>query len=170
MQYMVRPRAKRRSRIPRLPFRPPADYLRQAMAKTLGQGEVELDFLVKLQTDPRDAGGERLRALAGRALAVVPVAVLRLPMQTFDSPEQLAFADPCLTTRGTALRTSPARQPEPRTAADLRELSRFRQEQNGRPHASQRETRSSSALARRAREVTQRPDARQEEVRRRRAR
>src|SRR5262249_31455175 len=53
MQYQVRPRSRARSRVPRLPLRPPDNYLREAMAATLARGDVEFDFLVQLQTDPR---------------------------------------------------------------------------------------------------------------------
>src|SRR3954467_7320233 len=52
MQYSVWPTSSRRTRIPRLPFRPPDDYLRDAMATSLAAGDVELDYRVQLQTDP----------------------------------------------------------------------------------------------------------------------
>ena len=93
MQYMVRPRTRRRSRIPRLPFRPPDNYLREAMARTLARDEVELDFLLKLQTDTFAMPIENASVRWPDSLSPwVPVATLRLPKQTFDSPAQLAFA------------------------------------------------------------------------------
>jgi hypothetical protein len=93
MQYMVRPRSQGRSRVPRLPLRPPDDYLRQAMAATLARTDVEFDFLVQVQTDPHRMPVENASVRWPERLSpFVPVAVLRLPCQTFDSPAQLAFA------------------------------------------------------------------------------
>jgi hypothetical protein len=93
MQYMVRPRSRTRSRIPRLPFRPPDNYLRDTMAATLARADVEFDFLVQVQTDPHRMPVECASVRWPEGLSpFVPVAVLRLPRQTFDSPAQLAFA------------------------------------------------------------------------------
>jgi hypothetical protein len=52
VQYSVRPRSKTRSSIPRLPFRPPDNYLRETMAATLAKQEVNFDFMVQVPTDP----------------------------------------------------------------------------------------------------------------------
>lgn len=93
MQYSVRPRSQARSRLPRLPFRPPDNYLRQAMAATLAREAVEFDFLLQQQTDPRRMPVENASVRWPEALSpFVPVATLRLPSQQFDSPAQLAFA------------------------------------------------------------------------------
>jgi hypothetical protein len=93
MQYMVRPRSSARSRVPRLPLRPPDNYLREAMAATLARTDVEMDFLVQVQTDPHRMPLESASVRWPAALSpFVPVAVLRLPRQTFDTPAQLAFA------------------------------------------------------------------------------
>ena len=93
MQYMLRPRSRRRSRIPRLPCRPPDSYLRENMAATLKLEDVDFDFLVKLQTDsftmPIENASVRWPDSGSRWTAV---ATLRLPRQAFDSPAQLAFA------------------------------------------------------------------------------
>ncbi len=78
MQYSVWPKSKKRSRIPRLPLRPPDDYLRQAMVAALTAGDVELDIRLQLQTDPH--------------LMPIENNTLRLPRQQFDSPAQLDFA------------------------------------------------------------------------------
>jgi hypothetical protein len=51
MQYSVWPKTKKRTPIPRLPFRPPDDYLRLAMVASLSQGDVEFDIRMQLQTD-----------------------------------------------------------------------------------------------------------------------
>src|SRR5437660_12448777 len=52
MQYSFWPMSSRRTPVPRLPLRPPDDYLRQAMAKTLAMEDVSFDVRLQLQTDP----------------------------------------------------------------------------------------------------------------------
>ncbi len=93
MQYSVWPKTSKRTPIPRLPFRPPDDYLRQAMVKSLGEGDVELDFRLQLQTDPHLMPLENNAVLWPERLSPrVSVATLRLPKQKFDSPSQMEFA------------------------------------------------------------------------------
>jgi hypothetical protein len=93
MQYAVRPKFQTRTRVPRLPFRPSNNYLREAMAATLAQRDVELDFLVQLQTDPHRMPVENASVRWPERLSpLVPVATLEIPRQKFDSPAQLAFA------------------------------------------------------------------------------
>jgi len=93
MQYSFRPRLQTRSRVPRLPLRPPDNYLRDAMAATLAERAVEFDILLQLQTDPFLMPIENNAVLWPTRLSPrVPAAVLRIPRQTFDSPEQMAFA------------------------------------------------------------------------------
>jgi hypothetical protein len=92
-QYSVRPRRTARTRVPRLPFRPPDNYLRDAMVATLAERDVELDLLLQVQTDPHLMPVENNAVLWPESLSPrVPAAVLRIPRQRFDSPEQLAFA------------------------------------------------------------------------------
>jgi hypothetical protein len=92
MQYAVRPRFLTRTPIPRVPFRPPDNYLRDAMAATLARQDVEFDILLQLQTDPFLMPIENNAVLWPEKLSPrVPAAVLRIPRQTFDSPEQRAF-------------------------------------------------------------------------------
>jgi hypothetical protein len=92
MQYSVRSRLKTRTRVPRLPKRPPDNYLRDAMVATLAQQDVEFDVLLQVQTDPFLMPIEDNAVLWPEELSPrVPAAVLRIPRQTFDSPEQLAF-------------------------------------------------------------------------------
>ncbi len=92
MQYSVWPKVARRTPIPRLPFRPPDNYLRQAMAGSLAAGPVDLDFRVQLQTDPFLMPLENAAVLWPEKLSPrVSVATLRLGQQTFDSPGQIAF-------------------------------------------------------------------------------
>ncbi len=93
MQYSVWPKTNRKTPIPRLPLRPPDDYLRNAMVAALDEGDVELDFRVQLQTDPHLMPIENAAVLWPETLSPrVSVATLRIPRQRFDSPAQLAFA------------------------------------------------------------------------------
>jgi hypothetical protein len=93
MMYSVRPKSSKKSWIPGLPFRTSPTYLREAMVKTLAEQDVELDFMVQVQTDPHrmpieDAGVRWPEKLS----PFVPVATLRIPRQVFDTPERNAFA------------------------------------------------------------------------------
>jgi hypothetical protein len=93
MQYSVWPTSTTRTRIPRLPLRPPDDYLRDAMVATLARQDVALDFRIQLQTDPHLMPIENAGVLWPERLSPrVSVATLHLPKQAFDSPAQIAFA------------------------------------------------------------------------------
>jgi hypothetical protein len=93
MQYSFRSRRTKRSRVPRLPLRPPDNYLREAMVRTLAEEDVEFDILLQLQTDPHKMPIENNAVLWPTKLSPrVPAAVLRIPRQTFDSQAQLDFA------------------------------------------------------------------------------
>jgi hypothetical protein len=93
IQFSVWPKSNARTKIPRLPFRPPDDYLRNAMVAALDQGDVELDIRMQLQTDPFLMPIEHNAVLWPERLSPrVSVATLRIPKQTFDSPAQIAFA------------------------------------------------------------------------------
>jgi hypothetical protein len=90
VKYAVRPTSNRKTKIP---LSPPSDWLRQSMAMTLAGRDVELDFLLQPQTDPRrmpieDASIEWSEKLS----PFVHAARIVIPRQRFDSPEQLAFA------------------------------------------------------------------------------
>ncbi|VTU28840.1 hypothetical protein [Variovorax sp. PBL-E5] len=93
MQYSVWPRSTKRTPIPRLPLRPPDDYLRQAMVASLAEGDVEFDIRLQMQTHPHLMPIENAGVLWPEKLSPrVTVATLRLPRQTFDSPLQMDFA------------------------------------------------------------------------------
>lgn len=93
MQYSVWPKSNRRTPVPRLPFRPPDDYLRDAMVASLDEGDVEFDIRVQLQTDPHLMPLENNSVLWPERLSPrISVATLRLPRQKFNSPAQMAFA------------------------------------------------------------------------------
>ena len=75
--------AEARTRIPRLPLRPPDNYLRVAMAETLAERDVEFDILLQVQTDPFLMPIENAAVLWPTKLSPrVPAAVLRIPSQT----------------------------------------------------------------------------------------
>jgi hypothetical protein len=93
MQYSVWPKSRKRTPIPRLPLRPPDDYLRDAMVKSLTEGDVEFDIRLQRQTDPHLMPIENNGVLWPEKLSPrVSVATLRLPRQIFNSPAQMAFA------------------------------------------------------------------------------
>ncbi|HEY6676572.1 MAG TPA: catalase family protein, partial [Terrimicrobium sp.] len=93
MQYSIWPKSRKRTRIPRLPLRPPDDYLREAMIVSLAKGDVELDVRLQLQTDPHLMPIENNAVLWPEKLSPrVSAATLRLPRQKFDSPSQMEFA------------------------------------------------------------------------------
>ncbi len=93
MQYSFKSRLATRTPVPRLPLRPPDNYLREAMAATLAKQDVEFDIYVQVQTDPFLMPIENAAIMWPTRLSPrVPAAVLRIPKQTFDSPQQLAFA------------------------------------------------------------------------------
>ena len=93
MQYSVWPKSTRRTPIPRLPLRPPDDYLRDAMVATLAKENVEFDVRLQRQTDPHLMPVENNAVLWPEKLSPrVSVATLRIPRQTFNSPAQMNFA------------------------------------------------------------------------------
>ena len=93
MQYSVWPKSKHKTRIPRLPLRPPDDYLRGAMSAALAKEDVEFDIRIQRQTDAHLMPIENNAVLWPERLSPrISVATLRLPKQKFDSPAQLAFA------------------------------------------------------------------------------
>jgi hypothetical protein len=92
MQYSVWPGSTRRTPIPRLPFRPPDDYLRDAMVAALAAGDVEFDIRLQRQTDPHRMPLENNAVLWPEKLSPrLSAATLRIPRQKFDSPAQLDF-------------------------------------------------------------------------------
>ena len=93
MQFSFWPKDEGRTPIPRLPLRPPDDYLRQAMARTLAEKEAAFDVRLQLQRDPHRMPIENAAVYWPERLSPrLSVATLRIPSQTFDSPSQLAFA------------------------------------------------------------------------------
>ncbi len=94
MQYSIRSTLKTRTRIPNLPFRPPPNYLRDAMTSMLAKQDVDLDFLIQVQTDAHRMPIENAAVRWPLRLSpYVQAATIHIPSQHFDSPKQLAFAD-----------------------------------------------------------------------------
>jgi hypothetical protein len=91
VEYSLRPQHRGASRIPK---HPTENYLRDAMVRTLADGDWTFDFMVQVQTDPFRMPVENASVKWPERLSpYVTVAHLRLPAQRFDSPAQLRFAD-----------------------------------------------------------------------------
>ena len=136
MMYSVYPRSKVYNRIPRLPFRPPDNYLRDNMVRTLAEQDVEFDIMLQLQTDPFRMPIENNAVRWPEKLsAFVPAARLHIPRQKFDFASQLAFANNLSYNPWHCL---PEHRPlGNQSRARLRmysELSQLRQRMNNTPH------------------------------------
>jgi hypothetical protein len=93
MQYSFWPRSGWRSVIPKLPFRPPDDYLRDAMVARLAEDDIEFDIRLQRQTDPYLMPLENNAVLWPEKLSPrITAATLRIPRQKFNSPAQMDFA------------------------------------------------------------------------------
>jgi len=136
MQYSFWPKYGKKTPIPRLPLRPPDDYLRNAMIATLAERDVEIDVRVQLQTDPFRMPIENAAVIWPERLSPrVSVATIHILKQKFDTPEQMAFArklkfNPwhCIAEHRPLGNQSRARQ------RMYYELSQFRQQKNQVPH------------------------------------
>lgn len=103
MQYSVWPLRKRRTPIPRLPLRPPDDYLRNAMVATLAEEDVEFDIRLQRQTDPYLMPIENNAVLWPEKLSPrVSAATLRIPGRNSIHRHNLISPGSCLIIRGTA--------------------------------------------------------------------
>ena len=93
MQYSVWPKSEKRTRIPRLPFRPPDDYLRDAMVAALARGRRRVRHPAAAADRPHLMPIENNGVYWPERLSPrVSVATLRLPRQKFDSKAQMEFA------------------------------------------------------------------------------
>jgi hypothetical protein len=136
MKYSFKSLTEVYRKIPRLPLRPPDNYLRDNMVRTLAEKDVDFHMEVQMQTDPHrmpieDAGVFWSTRLSPR----IPVATLHIPQQKFDSPKQLLFAhnltlNPwhCIAAHRPLGNQSRAR------GRMYYELARFRQQQNNEVH------------------------------------
>ena len=91
IQYTIKPCSDEKTPVPR---KPSENYLREAMVGSLSRREVALDFMIQFQTDPFRMPIENASVRWPERLSpFISVATIRLPIQRFDSPGQLAFAD-----------------------------------------------------------------------------
>jgi hypothetical protein len=136
MQYSIRPAQPLNPPVPRVPLRPPDDYLRDAMRATLAERGVEFGLFVQQQTDPHAMPIENAAVRWPERLSPsVPVATLRIPPQTFDSPEQMRFAGYLSYNPWHALvEHRPLGSQNRARLRVYQELSRMRQSENATPH------------------------------------
>ncbi len=80
--------------IPGVPFgRVPPNYLRDNMARTLRDTDVEFDMLVQIQTDPHRMPVEDASVRWPEEISPwVPVARINIPRQDFDTAARMSFA------------------------------------------------------------------------------
>jgi hypothetical protein len=136
MRYSLVPVNAPHSKVPRLPLRPPDNYLREAMAATLADRDTTFDFRIQRQTVPSRMPIECASVIWPERLSPsIPVARLIVPRQIFDSAAQLAFTSNLSFNPWHAL---PAHRPlgnQNRARLVIyEELSRLRQGMNGTPH------------------------------------
>jgi len=136
MMYSFQPRSSVYRKIPRLPLAPPDNYLRENIARTLSQQDVVFDILVQLQQDPFRMPIENASVRWPETLSpFFPVAELRIPRQTFNTPAQLAFADNLSFNPWHCIAEHRPLGNQNRARRRLYfELSRYRQEMNRHPH------------------------------------
>ena len=136
MMYSFQPRSSVYRKIPRLPLAPPDNYLRENIARTLSQQDVVFDILVQLQQDPFRMPIENASVRWPETLSpFLPVAELRIPRQTFNTPAQLAFADNLSFNPWHCIAEHRPLGNQNRARRRLYfELSRYRQEMNRHPH------------------------------------
>jgi hypothetical protein len=136
MLYSVYPRSTVYRKIPRLPLRPPDNYLRDNMVKTLAEQDVEFDIMLQVQTDPFRMPIENAAVRWPEKLSpFIPAARLHIPKQVFDSPGQRAFANNLSLNPWHCV---PEHRPLGNQSRARRrmyyELSQFRQRMNDTPH------------------------------------
>jgi hypothetical protein len=89
MQFSFWPKTEVPRKIPRLPLRPPDNYLRDNMVLTLDNMDVEFEMRVQLQTDPFLMPIENNAVLWPERLSPrIPVATLKIPRQKFDDAKR----------------------------------------------------------------------------------
>lgn len=135
VKYAIYPRSRVYRRIPRLPLRPPDNYLRENIAKSVAASEAEFDFMVQPQTDAFRMPIENASVRWPERLSpFVPVARLTIARQMLTDA-QMRFANNLSFNPWHCL---PEHRPlGNQNRARLRlyeELSRFRQQMNGSPH------------------------------------
>ncbi|MBW4619643.1 MAG: catalase family protein [Cyanosarcina radialis HA8281-LM2] len=132
IKFSAKPRS---SKVDPMPAAPGSDFLQEVMAEQLKTEEVDFDFLVQLQTDPVKMPIEDATIVWDEALSPFEkVATIRIPVQSFDSPAQMEFAE---NLSFTPWHTLPEHQPLGNTNRVRRKVyemvSKFRHQMNQTP-------------------------------------
>ena len=91
VKYKLHPMVDKPSKVPGCPS---ADYLREAMQQRLASEEVRFAFMVQLQTDAGKMPVEDPSIIWDENLSPFrKVATVRIPVQHFDTPEQMNFCE-----------------------------------------------------------------------------
>jgi hypothetical protein len=91
IKFSAKPRS---AKIDPMPGSPGPDFLQEAMARQLKTEDVYFDFLVQLQTDPVKMPIEDATIVWDESLSPFQkVGTIHIPVQTFDSPAQIEFAE-----------------------------------------------------------------------------
>lgn len=137
MKYAFLPRNRVNKKIPGVPFgKVPDNYLRDNMAGTLAEQDVEFDICVQVQTDAHRMPIENAGVRWPLSLSPhVPVARLRIPRQVFASPAQMNFAK---VLKWNPWHSLPEHRPLGNQSRARRrmydELGKYRQQMNGVQH------------------------------------
>jgi hypothetical protein len=91
VKYSAKPSSSLKSKVPK---NPSDNYLREAMAERLAACEVTFDFMIQFQkntrTMPIEDPGKRW---SQKDSPFIKAATIKIPVQEFDSPEQIEFGD-----------------------------------------------------------------------------
>jgi hypothetical protein len=91
VKYSVKPH---QDEVTKIPKNPSENYLGEAMREYLATQDAYFDFMVQFQTDPRKMPIEDTTVRWDeKASPFRKVATIRVPAQTFDSQEQIEFAE-----------------------------------------------------------------------------
>ena len=91
IKFSAKPRF---SKVDPMPASSNADFLQEAIAKQLSREDVYFDFMVQLQTDPVKMPVEDSTIVWDEKLSPFQrVATIRIPVQVFDSLQQIEFAE-----------------------------------------------------------------------------
>jgi len=91
IKYKLRPVMEKPSEVPRCPG---PDFLREAMRERLTAGESRFDFMIQFQTDAYKMPVEDPSIVWDESVSPFrKVATVRIPAQSFDSPEQMDFCE-----------------------------------------------------------------------------
>lgn len=91
VKYALLPTSKKQSKMPKVKSE---NYLKDAMKDHLVADEASFDFMIQFQTDAIKMPIEDTTVDWPEKLSpLIKVATIKIPKQTFDSPEQMVFAE-----------------------------------------------------------------------------